>query len=470
MPARRYNTKYLTLAYVVALVLIAALSASGHAIIRLTLKQQDSDARLINLAGRQRMLSQKLAKNALLLAKNNTDADRDNAIHVIATDLTNWTRVQSALKFGDAGLGLPENQDAEVAAYFREMEPHFQKMSDGLEEMLKTARGGTFKFDPESKPLAGVVQSSRAYLELMDKATFEFQKKADERVRTLKYNETIILVSILSLLSIEAIFIFRPIVGKVDGAYADIEKLNGELEETVERRVAELVALNERLGEEIAERKRDAESLRRADSEKETLIHEIHHRVKNNLQVVASILNIKSAKIKNPADAAAFKESIALIRSISKVHERLYVKGEVASIKMDEYISDLVDDLVRAYAVPAGKIRFYVSVGDVHLHGDKAIPCGLIINELVTNVIKYAFPGAASGESRITLNRSGEGTLDLAVSDNGVGFQPEKNGEKTDSVGLELVSRIAGNQLGGTMGIISSENKTEIRVRFSDAN
>jgi two-component sensor histidine kinase len=266
-------------------------------------------------------------------------------------------------------------------------------------------------------------------------------------------------------------------IGKVRESYGEIENANEELrkakeglEETVRERVKELVAVNARLEGEIAERKRNEDFLNRANREKGTLIHEIHHRVKNNLQVIASILRLKSGKIKNADDLAAFKESDALIRSISMIHEKLYAKDDVSEIKMGEYLTELVGGLPMVYGVAPEKIRWTVSAEDVMLGADKAIPCGLIANELATNVIKYAFPGDASGEAKIVFFRSGENTLDIVVSDNGVGFQPDKIGGKPDSVGLELVSRIAKDQLGGTMEIISGGNKTEIRVRFRETD
>lgn len=196
---------------------------------------------------------------------------------------------------------------------------------------------------------------------------------------------------------------------------------------------------------DIAERKKTEEKIKASLKEKEVLLQEIHHRVKNNLQIISSLLNLQSHYIKDKKYAGMLKESENRIRSMALIHEKLYQSENLAYINANEYIKTLAQTLVRSYKVPG--VILTVNVEDVPLTVDYAIPCGLIINELVSNAIQHAFPDGR-GEITITFRFVGD-TIQLKVSDNGIGMPDDIDFRTTDSLGLHLVTLLAEEQLDG---------------------
>ncbi|MBI3794227.1 MAG: type IV pili methyl-accepting chemotaxis transducer N-terminal domain-containing protein [Nitrospinae bacterium] len=477
--SRIHKLKYITIRYVAALSLIATLVILGHVTTRLIIHQNEADANLINLSGRQRMLSQKLTKTALLFAQTTDKGEIEIYRGTIRASLDEWTTVQAGLQNGNEALGLPKNTDKKAEGYFAEMNPYFQNVKDGLEKLilLKTSDSGAIPLS--SPPLKEIVEASPQFLDLMNMTVFEFQKRADERVTKLKNSQTVVTLFAISLLIMEALFIFRPMAKNVQNSYDELlhemadrevaenllKSAKENLERTVRERVADLTAANERLGAEISERMRDEEILRGQYEEKELLLREIHHRVKNNLQIVASILRLKSRNIKDPKDLEQFKESEALVRSISLLHEKLYKPGGVSDIMMGEYFSEMVSTLAKGYeGVGKDKIKFTVSAEGVSLGADYAIPCGIVMNELVTNIIKHAFPGGKKGNAWITASSSPDGAVEILVEDDGVGMRRDVG--DVGSFGLDLVTQLVKDQLQGTIDFERGE-KTTIRIRFN---
>jgi two-component sensor histidine kinase/CBS domain-containing protein len=208
---------------------------------------------------------------------------------------------------------------------------------------------------------------------------------------------------------------------------------------------------------ELAERKRIEEQIKLSLKEKESLLKEIHHRVKNNLQIISSVLRLQSDYIKDDKVLPFFHESQNRIRSMALIHEKLYQSKDLSRIGMSEYIRDLSDNLLRSYVAVAQSVVLHIEADDIWLDIDTAIPCGLIINELVSNALKHAFQAASChNESHdnpnvIRVNMSCvEDHLKLTVSDNGVGLPEAIDFRNTDSLGLELVC-IFTEQLGGTI-------------------
>lgn len=205
----------------------------------------------------------------------------------------------------------------------------------------------------------------------------------------------------------------------------------------------------EGLTKEIVERKMAEDAIRAALNEKEILLREIHHRVKNNLQIVISLLNLQASQLKNPAMAAALHISQQRIRAMAMIHETLHGSLDLAAIDLSTYLTNLVQHL---YGVFTGQTdaRFTVQADEILLDMDQAIACGLIINELVTNALKYAFPGIVGGRIRVSARRI-EGTqVELTVSDNGVGLSSDFDLSKASSLGLQLVRGLVQHQLAGT--------------------
>ncbi|MCP4677422.1 MAG: PAS domain S-box protein [Deltaproteobacteria bacterium] len=216
---------------------------------------------------------------------------------------------------------------------------------------------------------------------------------------------------------------------------------------------------------DLTQRMEAEERIKTSLKEKEILLQEIHHRVKNNMQVITSLLNIQANGIKNKKYADMFKESQERIRSMAIVHEILYQTDNFADINLKEYIKALLNSLYRSYKSKPDKIKLTIEVEDVSIELESAIPCGLIINELVSNALKYAFPEEREGKIRVALNSINENEILLEVSDNGVGIPEELDIRNTESVGLYLVKILAENQLEGKIEL-SRIDGTNFLIKF----
>jgi PAS domain S-box-containing protein len=214
---------------------------------------------------------------------------------------------------------------------------------------------------------------------------------------------------------------------------------------------------------DITELKEVEKQLRRSLEEKEVLLREVHHRVKNNLNVISSLLNLQASNIQTPEQAlAAFRNSSDRIMSMALVHEELYNSRNYARVDMGEYLDKLTRQLLLAYG-PGGGISLSAQAGGISLSVDTSIPCGLILNELITNAFKHAFPKGGPGDIHVLLRTVDDDSFELCVSDNGIGLPEGCEGRGT--LGLTLV-RLLTEQLEGTTDI-STENGTRYRIRFS---
>ncbi len=215
---------------------------------------------------------------------------------------------------------------------------------------------------------------------------------------------------------------------------------------------------------DITERKNIEEELKKSLEEKEILLREVHHRVKNNLSIISSLLNLQSSMLKTPEQALeAFRNSRERIQAMSLVHEELYKSRDYSRINMDQYIGRLLDQLTLAYGQDRG-ITLTRRIENVELDVSTSIPCGLILNELITNAYKYAFPGSRTGTIRIQLSILQDGSAEMSVSDDGVGLPEGIDFENTDSLGLTLV-RLLVEQLRGTLSM-SAEDGSTFTIRF----
>lgn len=215
---------------------------------------------------------------------------------------------------------------------------------------------------------------------------------------------------------------------------------------------------------DITERRHTQEQIARSLSEKEVLLKELHHRVKNNLQIISSLLNLQTASVKDPDARRLFTESQSRIRSMALIHEILYTSQDLTKVNFGEYVQRLVAHLCRSYAVDREAIELQIHAEEVPVGVDKAIPCGLIINELVANALKHAFPDGQRGEIRIDFHRDGGGKCALIIRDTGVGFPGDLEVRTAKSSGLQLVSTLV-DQLGGRVEYRSSGG-VEVRMGF----
>ena len=215
--------------------------------------------------------------------------------------------------------------------------------------------------------------------------------------------------------------------------------------------------------QDITERKLIEERIKTSLREKEVLLREIHHRVKNNLQVVSSLLSLQAMQTSNVAASDALMESCRRIQVIADIHNRLYGSSDIARIKYDDFVLALAQDIVSSYANDAIRIDLETDLEAVTLDIDAAIPCSLIVSELVSNSIKHAFSGRPEGTIRIALKRRGE-NLHLRIEDSGIGM-PERNSlQETGTLGLRLVHALV-EQLEGEV-VFSNENGTCISITF----
>jgi two-component sensor histidine kinase len=203
--------------------------------------------------------------------------------------------------------------------------------------------------------------------------------------------------------------------------------------------------------------------LRHLLSEKEWLLREIHHRVKNNLQIVLSLLNSQSAYIDNEYALTAIRDSQHRVYAMSLIHQKLYGTENVSSIDMARYIGELVSYLADSYDTWR-RIRFDLAIEPLELDVGQAVPLGLVLNEVITNSIKYAFPDERGGVISISLSTAALHRCILTISDNGIGIPPHYEEMRTGSLGMSLIHALTGN-LDGTL-LIENDNGTTVTISF----
>jgi len=215
---------------------------------------------------------------------------------------------------------------------------------------------------------------------------------------------------------------------------------------------------------DITARKQAQDKLTASLKEKEVLLKEVHHRVKNNMQVISSMLSLQSQHIKDKESLTMFQESQNRIRAMALIHEKLYTSEDLAHIDIAGYIHSLTHQLITTYRTIASRVTMDIAITDIFLTITTAIPCGLIINELVTNALKHAFPHQQKGTITVSMTPSTNDHLILTVSDTGIGFPKEIDFRNTTTLGMQLVTSLV-EQLEGTITLDRSEG-TRFRIKF----
>jgi two-component system, sensor histidine kinase PdtaS len=218
---------------------------------------------------------------------------------------------------------------------------------------------------------------------------------------------------------------------------------------------------------DISERKSTEDKLNMLLKEKEILLKEVHHRVKNNFSVVSSLLYLQSNRIQDKKAQEIFLISWDRILSMALIHEKLYQSSNLISINFADYIKKLSNDLFHTYDIDQGKVTLLTEVDEVALGVDQAIPCGLIVNELISNALKYGFPkdNQARGQIKISLHIKNENQVELVIFDNGVGLPKDFDIQTAKSLGLQLVTMLAQGQLKGKMSLDLTEG-TKFQINF----
>jgi PAS domain S-box-containing protein len=216
---------------------------------------------------------------------------------------------------------------------------------------------------------------------------------------------------------------------------------------------------------DLTERKNIEIQLKQSLTEKEMLLKEIHHRVKNNLMIISSLLNLESRYIKDKASQDIFKESQNRARSMALIHERLYQSTDLKRIDFGDYISSLATELFHTYEANPGLIKLEINVENILLDINTAIPLGLIVNELITNSLKHAFPEGKKGEINVNFHPKDD-HYEFTVKDNGLGFPKHIDFQNTDSLGLQIVNSLIG-QIDGDIEL-DRNNGTEFKINFKE--
>ncbi len=216
---------------------------------------------------------------------------------------------------------------------------------------------------------------------------------------------------------------------------------------------------------DITARKIATENLKTSNKEKEVLLKEIHHRVKNNMQIISSLLNLQKQYVKNDDFINILMESQNRIKSMAMIHEKLYNSDNLTRINFSEYIESLVAHLFSSYAVSTRQVTPVIKVEDLELNIETAVPCGLVISELVSNSLKHAFPQGRTGKLIISLKTRDQWN-ELIISDDGIGFPDQFDFQNTETLGLKLVTTLL-NQLNGEITLDRSHG-TEFKIIFKE--
>jgi PAS domain S-box-containing protein len=234
----------------------------------------------------------------------------------------------------------------------------------------------------------------------------------------------------------------------------------GEEEKEILQFVSDQVAM-------AVHRKRIEDQVKASLQEKDVLIKEVHHRVKNNMQVISSLLNLQSRRIQDPEVLEMFRESQRRIRSMALIHERLYQSSDLSRIEFSQYLRNLATHLFHSYQVSSDRVRLRLDTEEVYLNINTAIPCGLIVNELVSNALKHGFPEGRRGEVAVELHRvAGDGYV-VRVRDDGVGFPQALDYRRTETLGMQIVNTLVG-QLEGRLELENKTPGSTFRLEFNE--
>lgn len=215
---------------------------------------------------------------------------------------------------------------------------------------------------------------------------------------------------------------------------------------------------------DISDRKQKEERIQLALKEKDVLLGEVHHRVKNNLQIVHSLLDLQSSRVSDRAVLDMLRDSQNRIRSMGLIHQTLYQSKDFAQVNFSHFLDSLVPTLVASYGVNPDRITLSIEAAQLLLPINAAIPCGLVVNELISNALKHAFPDGRSGEIEVKLFADTAGKAVLSVSDNGVGIPEGIDMMTSDTLGMQLITLLT-DQLGGTVSMRRAD-PTEFVLTF----
>jgi PAS domain S-box-containing protein len=248
-----------------------------------------------------------------------------------------------------------------------------------------------------------------------------------------------------------------------------LKKAHDELEKRVQQRTAELVRLNDQLKIEIKDRKRAEKQIKASLREKEVLLSEIHHRVKNNFEIISSLLDISSMQTENRENPNLWGDARARIHSMALIHDQLYQSDRFDRIHMERHVQEMVDYLSHIYAGNGRRIASVIEPSEVYLSVSQAIPCALVLNELISNAFKHAFRKKKKGTVRVSISTPDSATVLVKVKDDGDGIPEKTDNDRRTGLGLKMARHLVFGQLKGEMRI-KNDSGTEISIQFKRSN
>lgn len=347
----------------------------------------------------------------------------------------------------------------------REAEEKMRESEERLKEAQKIGGFGDWEYDVKTQQITwsdqvyfllerNHAQGPPTYEENLAYYYPEDSTRLQEQVRrAIEFGEEFDSDYHLNLPSGKSTF-HRGIIKAVKDEKGKVIKLFGTVQDITQRKVAE-------------------EKIKASLKEKEVLLKEIHHRVKNNMQIIHSLLSLQSDRLKDRKVLSMIKETQQRIKSMAFVHERLYQSKDLARIEFGDYVKKLLMSLFHSYGIDSTPIKQNIDIDNVFLDINSAIPCGLIINELVSNSLKHAFPrdrvkgekGHTEGEIYIGLSSGKNNKYSLIVSDNGIGFPEDLDFQNADSLGLQIVNTLV-EQLEGSIGLQKGSG-TIFKIEFT---
>lgn len=245
-----------------------------------------------------------------------------------------------------------------------------------------------------------------------------------------------------------------------------LRKAHQELERKVQERTQALSRANEQLRLQVSQCELGEAQIRASLKEKEVLLSEVHHRVKNNLQIISSLLGLQRDYVKDERVLGALNDSQSRIRSMALIHDLLYRSDDLAHIDFSEYTRNLATTILHTFSDKASSVSVETAADQVFLPVGTVFPCGLIVNELVTNSLKHAFPDERSGSVLVEFSRTGRDEFILTVKDDGIGLPEAFDYRNSESLGFKLVANLAEKQLRGRLEV-SSNGGTTVRLEFA---
>jgi two-component sensor histidine kinase len=266
----------------------------------------------------------------------------------------------------------------------------------------------------------------------------------------------------MMLLNAAAIVSLAFIIRGLENSLASSRRLQKELEAEQKR----LESLNQALSHEIKERRRVEAQLSVALSDRERMLQEMHHRVNGHMQVVSSLLSLSRSKISDIKARELVQESQHRMRAVGLIHESLYRSGNLADVSLAAYIEDLARNLFHVYDLESRRVELKVDADETSLSLDEAVPCGLVLNELMINTLKHAYTLGAGGELLIKVRQDSQGLIKLTVADDGIGLPPGFNIGEGAGMGLYLAKSLVENQLHGSFEVTGNPG-VSVRIEFN---